>query len=122
MTTKTKKVTKLNFWVRIVIEKDDPGYHAFTPSLKGIHMGGDTPEEALKCAREAIELYLLSMLEHGDPIPIDLTGPKGEKPGKAPRDIVYSQVEKVEVSLNEEGNLGPAKKSYRGGPDQGIRQ
>jgi predicted RNase H-like HicB family nuclease len=72
MTTKIKKVTEIKFWVKIVVEKDDPGFHAYAPSLKGLHMGGDSPQEALLNAKEAAALYLKSMLKHGDVIPIDL--------------------------------------------------
>ncbi|MDP2919381.1 MAG: type II toxin-antitoxin system HicB family antitoxin [Dehalococcoidia bacterium] len=78
MTTRTKKVTALKFWVRIVVEKDESGYHAFAPSLNGLHIGGDTPEEALNNAKEAAELYLKSMLKHGDAIPIDVLEPRVE--------------------------------------------
>jgi predicted RNase H-like HicB family nuclease len=53
MTTKIKKVTEIKFWVKIVVEKDDPGFHAYAPSLKGLHMGGDSPQEALLNAKEA---------------------------------------------------------------------
>ena len=70
--TKEKKITSIKFWVRIIVEKDDPGYHSFTPSLKGLHMPGDTPEEAQENAREAAALMLKVMILDGDPIPIDL--------------------------------------------------
>lgn len=80
MTTSTKKVTTLKFWVKIIVEKDGEGYYSYTPSLRGIHMGGDTPEEALTSAREAAALLLKTMIEDGDPIPIDvLEKPKKEK-------------------------------------------
>lgn len=42
MITKVKVDSKcLKFKVRIVVEKDDPGYHAYAPSLRGLHMPGD---------------------------------------------------------------------------------
>jgi predicted RNase H-like HicB family nuclease len=40
--------------------------------LKGIHAGGDTPEEALYDAREAAGLLLKCKIEDGDPIPLDV--------------------------------------------------
>lgn len=54
---------------RIVIEPDEPGYHAYCPALPGLHVPGDTPEEALRNAAEAAVAYLDSMLEHGERLP-----------------------------------------------------
>lgn len=53
----------------IIVEKDTPGYHAYVPALKGIHVGGDTEEEAVKNANDGISLYMDSILERGDPLP-----------------------------------------------------
>ncbi len=70
MTTKVKVDSKcLKFKVRIVVEKDDPGYHAYAPSLRGLHMPGDTQKEALNNAKEAAALMLKTMIEDGDSIP-----------------------------------------------------
>jgi len=44
--------------VSVIIEKDDFGYYAYCPELKGCHSQGDTLEEALENIKEAIELYL----------------------------------------------------------------
>jgi predicted RNase H-like HicB family nuclease len=99
MTTRTKKVTTLKFWVRIVVEKDEPGYHAYAPSLKGLHMGGDTPEEAFNAAIEAAELYLKSILKHGDAIPIDILEPGVEVNLEKVQDIISSRVVKIKVDL-----------------------
>ncbi len=41
----------------IVIEKDDFGYYAYCPELKGCHSQGETFQEAEDNIREAIELY-----------------------------------------------------------------
>ena len=41
-----------------IIEKDDYGYFAFVPRLKGCVSQGDTLEEALRNIKEAIELYI----------------------------------------------------------------
>jgi predicted RNase H-like HicB family nuclease len=41
-----------------IIEKDDFGYFAFVPNLKGCVSQGDTMEEALSNIKEAIELYI----------------------------------------------------------------
>jgi len=41
-----------------IIEKDDYGYFAFVPRLKGCVSQGDTMEEALRNIKETIELYI----------------------------------------------------------------
>jgi len=60
---------KIRMSFLIVIEKDTIGYHAYVPALKGIHVGGDTEEEASKNAEDAIALYMDSIIELGDPLP-----------------------------------------------------
>ena len=44
-----------------IIEKDENGYYAYVPALKGCVSEGDTYEEALKNIKEATELYLESL-------------------------------------------------------------
>jgi len=44
--------------VTVIIEKDEFGYYAYCPELKGCHTQGDTLEEVLKNIKEAVELYL----------------------------------------------------------------
>lgn len=55
---------------RIVIEPDEDGvFVASCPSLPGCHSQGQTRAEARANIQEAIELYLESLREHGEPIP-----------------------------------------------------
>jgi predicted RNase H-like HicB family nuclease len=42
----------------VVIEKDDNGFYARCPELKGCQSQGATLEEAISNIKEAIELYL----------------------------------------------------------------
>jgi predicted RNase H-like HicB family nuclease len=42
----------------VIIEKDEHGYYAWCPELKGCQSQGASLEEALANIREAIELYL----------------------------------------------------------------
>ena len=44
--------------VNIVIEKDDYGYYAFCPEMKGCQSQGDSLDEVLANIKEAVELYL----------------------------------------------------------------
>ncbi len=44
-----------------IIEKDENGYYAYVPELKGCYSQGDSFEEALQNIREAAELYVESL-------------------------------------------------------------
>lgn len=44
-----------------VIEKDEDGYFAYVPDMKGCVSQGDTYEEALSNIKEAAKLYLESL-------------------------------------------------------------
>ncbi len=68
----------------VVIEPDDDAFHAYVPALRGCHSTGDTHDEAKANIKEAIELYLESLIESGEEIPLE-------------REPFY--VEKVEVSV-----------------------
>ncbi len=61
-----KTKSKLEFRVQVIVEPDDKGFHAYCPTLKGLHTSGDTRDEAVHNARDAIEAYLKSLIKHGD--------------------------------------------------------
>jgi predicted RNase H-like HicB family nuclease len=63
-------MTEVVFSLGIVVERDDDRFHAYSPSLKGLHVQGNTEQEALQNALDAAEGYLLSLMNHGDPIPL----------------------------------------------------
>jgi predicted RNase H-like HicB family nuclease len=44
-----------------IIEKDDDGYFAYVPRLKGCVSQGDTYEEVLNNIKEAAEVYIDSL-------------------------------------------------------------
>lgn len=46
--------------------EEEGGYHAYCPRLPGCHSQGETIEETLANIREAIEVYLESLLVHGE--------------------------------------------------------
>ena len=46
----------------VVIEKDEHGFYAWCPELKGCQSQGDSLEDAVANIREAIELYLETLL------------------------------------------------------------
>jgi predicted RNase H-like HicB family nuclease len=61
-------MTKYQFTV--VIEPDERGFHAYVPVLPGCHSFGDTVEEAQANIHEAMELHVESMIEDGEPVPM----------------------------------------------------
>ncbi|MBN2487759.1 MAG: type II toxin-antitoxin system HicB family antitoxin [Methanosarcinaceae archaeon] len=57
---------------RILLRKEgEGGYTVIVPSLPGCITYGDTIEEGIEMAREAIELYIESLIEHGEEIPTE---------------------------------------------------
>lgn len=57
---------------RILLRKEpEGGYTVTVPSLPGCVTYGDTIDEAIDMAREAIQLYIESLKEHGEEIPTD---------------------------------------------------
>lgn len=47
----------------VVIEKDEHGFYAWCPELKGCQSQGATLDEALANIREAVELYVETLTE-----------------------------------------------------------
>jgi predicted RNase H-like HicB family nuclease len=43
----------IKFGVRIIVEPDETGFHAYCPALKGLHTCGETKEEAIQNAKDA---------------------------------------------------------------------
>jgi predicted RNase H-like HicB family nuclease len=57
---------------RILLRKEpEGGYTVIVPSLPGCVTYGDTIEEAIDMAKEAIELYIESLKEHDEEIPTE---------------------------------------------------
>ena len=52
------------------------GYVAFFPALPGCHTQGETLEEVIAMAKDALTGYLESLRAHGDPIPLEKTTTK----------------------------------------------
>ncbi|MEX2705946.1 MAG: type II toxin-antitoxin system HicB family antitoxin [Candidatus Freyarchaeota archaeon] len=47
----------------VIVEDESGGYVAFVPALPGCHTQGDTLQELMDNAKEAIELYLETLSE-----------------------------------------------------------
>jgi predicted RNase H-like HicB family nuclease len=79
MYAKDGENTKLEFQLVFVVEPDEGEFHAFCPALKGLHTAGSTEQEALENAKNAAVAYILSLIKHGDPIPLGVMAPTSEK-------------------------------------------
>jgi predicted RNase H-like HicB family nuclease len=64
----------------VLIEKDEHGFYAWCPELKGCQSQGTTIEDALANIREAIELYLETL-------------PEDERDASLSREILTTTVE-----------------------------
>lgn len=57
------------YLIECVVEPDDGGFYAHCPGLGGVHVGGDTEEEALTNAYHAALAIIEAHFNQGDPIP-----------------------------------------------------
>jgi predicted RNase H-like HicB family nuclease len=64
----------------VIIEKDEHGFYAWCPELKGCQSQGDSLEEAISNIEKAIELYLETL-------------PEGERDALLSREILTTAVE-----------------------------
>ncbi len=80
MATKKKKAHKKlpinEYKVEIIFSPEDEAFVARVPELAGCATHGNTQEEALKNAHEAIEIYIESLLSSGKEIPTPLARKK----------------------------------------------
>ena len=60
-----------NYTYRIIIEPDGKYFHAYVPALPGCHTFGKNLKEAKKHAKEAITVYVESLIKHGESVPED---------------------------------------------------
>lgn len=93
--------------IRHIQDEDDSYYYARVLELDGCQSHGDTPEEAYKNIREAMEGYLSVKLEYGDPIPEPIPDEKefsGKFNLRLPKSLHKKLTELAEaegVSLNQ---------------------
>ena len=60
----------LNFRIRL-LKEEDGGYTVIVPSLPGCVTFGETFEEAMSMAKEAIEGYIETLIDLGKQVPVD---------------------------------------------------
>ena len=67
---RAKKAMTHRFTV-ILQKEQEGGYHVFCPTLPGCHTQSETIEEGVENIREAVELYIGSLVEDGLPVPTE---------------------------------------------------
>ncbi|HCM82530.1 hypothetical protein A3G55_03955 [Candidatus Giovannonibacteria bacterium RIFCSPLOWO2_12_FULL_44_25] len=78
---------------RIIIEPDGKrAFHGYVPALQGCHTWGKTVEETREHLRDAINVYLKSLVDDGEVIPEDKGVEMIETVTFAPRnkELVYA--------------------------------
>jgi predicted RNase H-like HicB family nuclease len=70
MFRRPRVVDKVTIRVSICVEPDEGGYHAFNPAFKGLHVDGQTEEEAVQNFVSALPAYIESIVKHGEPLPV----------------------------------------------------
>lgn len=84
--TDSARPASLRLTLQFLVEPDEDGFHAFSPALKGLHVDGETEDEAARNFVEAAPAYVASILQHGEPLPMgvvvdvsDLARPHSEE-------------------------------------------
>lgn len=79
MRRKTKRVASESIYTYTVkihpADRDETGYWAEVPALPGCFTQGETYEETLAMAEEAIEGFLELCVKLGKPIPVEVPAP-----------------------------------------------
>lgn len=63
-------IREIKIQVRVIVERDGDGFHAYVPDLKGVHAAGDSEQEAIVAVREGVTLYMQSLMKHNQSIPV----------------------------------------------------
>jgi predicted RNase H-like HicB family nuclease len=93
-----RKKFAVTIQVSICVEKDERGFHAFNPALKGLHADGLSEEEAIREFLAAVPAYIESLLKHGDPLPLGMVTVQEHKHDDAPDVPVGAFLRHVQLS------------------------
>lgn len=63
----------MRYTIVLTPDVEDGGYAVEVPALPGCVTQGETLEEAIANAREAIGLHIAVLQAHGDPVPADVS-------------------------------------------------
>jgi antitoxin HicB len=57
-------------------DPDEGGYSVTVPALPGVVTQGETLEEAIAMAKDAIRLHIETLIEYGEPVPEEQEHPQ----------------------------------------------
>ena len=80
MFRKTRR--EIMFRIDVCVESDEDRFYAYCPALEGVHVDGDTREEAIENVKLACILYIKSLIKHGEPIPLQIKVEETKAPSK----------------------------------------
>ncbi len=69
-------MTRRQYTIILHPETEAGGYSVTVPALPGCSAQGETREEAIQLAREAIAMHLAGLQEDGEPIPEETAHPQ----------------------------------------------
>lgn len=60
----------LTFRVQLTVEPDQDRFHGYCSDLPGVHVDGDTEEEAFERLKAAVRFHLEGLMQADAPVPI----------------------------------------------------
>lgn len=72
----TQAAKALAYTIILHPDEEEGGYTVTVPALPGCVTQGETLEEAIAMARDAIQLYVESLRAHGEPVPEEREHPQ----------------------------------------------
>jgi predicted RNase H-like HicB family nuclease len=66
----TNPAASLTLKLQVIVEPDEDRFHAYCPAFKGLHVDGATQKEAFENAADAALVYLNSLAQNREAIPV----------------------------------------------------
>jgi antitoxin HicB len=97
-----KLINSYPFTIRPLTEADGGGFAIEFPDLPGCMSDGETLEETLQHGSDAVKAYMLSCVQHGDPIPkpSEASGQWRQRVPKSLHTRLVTRARQEGVSLN----------------------
>ena len=69
-------MSEYSYTIILEPDPDEGGYTVTVPALPGCVTQGETIEEAIVMAKDAIRLYIETLIAEGEPVPLELEHPQ----------------------------------------------
>lgn len=67
---KKSKKNEIIVQVSVYVEQDGDVFYAYSPTMPGLHVEGNSEAEVKKYVEDAVVAYLSSLIKHNDPLPV----------------------------------------------------